>query len=130
MRISVNLLVAALMLTSLSSCSTTKKTRVVSNSEAVETQYTVLGEYLRGVPGVQVTQSGGTYLVRIRGAVGTGDLEPLFVVGKVQAGGYEQAASIVDPNDIDDVVVLKDVSSTQAYGMRGANGVIIIRLKE
>ena len=106
------------------------RTRVTSNSSAVDTQYTVLGEYLRGVPGVQVSQSGGTYLVRIRGTVGIGAVEPLFVVGKIQVGGYDQAAALVDPNDIEDVDVLKDVSSTQQYGMRGANGVIIIRLKD
>ncbi len=111
-------------------CSTTQKTRVVSKSSSLDTQYTVLGEYLRGVPGVQVTATGGTYLVRIRGTVGTGDLEPLFVVNRNQVGGYEQAAALVDPNDIDDVDVLKDVASTQAYGLRGANGVIVIRLKK
>ncbi len=110
-------------------CQSTR-TRTVSNSSSLETQYTVLGEYLRGVPGVQVSQQGGTYLIRIRGTVGTGDLEPLFVVDKMQVGGYEQAAALVDPNDIDDVDVLKDVSSTQQYGLRGANGVIVIRTKK
>lgn len=99
--------------------------------EEVSTPYLELADYLRRVPGVTVNKRGSSYAVMVRGASTiTGTNEPLFVIDRTQVGGYEEAASLVDPNDIDRVEVLKDVGSTSPYGMRGANGVIIIHTKK
>jgi TonB-dependent SusC/RagA subfamily outer membrane receptor len=91
-------------------------------------QYLNLRQYLQNVPGLQISNG----IITIRGANQSlvGDQEPLYVVDNVQIGNsYADVADRVDPNDIDKVQVLKDVASTSAYGMRGANGVIVITTK-
>jgi TonB-dependent SusC/RagA subfamily outer membrane receptor len=102
-----------------------------NNSGQVADNYRDLGEYLRGISGVQVSKTGSGYSILVRGTVSNaGSTEPLFVVDKTPVGGYDQAAAVVDPNNIRRVEVLKDVASTTAYGMRGANGVIIIHMNK
>lgn len=65
--------------------------------------------------------------IRIRG-IGTfnGNQEPLFLVDGIQVDNYNN----IDPNEIENVTILKDASSTAVYGIRGANGVIIITTKK
>jgi TonB-linked SusC/RagA family outer membrane protein len=82
--------------------------------------------------GVQLTSSDGTpgnqdVKVRVRGGGSiTQDNSPLYVVDGVQ---IENALSVIAPQDIASVDVLKDASATAIYGARGANGVIIITTK-
>lgn len=112
-----------------SSGSLSKVNKDISKTNTVTDNYRDLGEYLKGISGVQVTKTNGSYSVLIRGTVSNaGSTEPLFVVNRTPVGGYDQAASMVDPNDIKRIEVLKDVSSTSSYGLRGANGVIIIHM--
>jgi len=92
---------------------------------------TRLDQVLQGrAAGVQVTNSGGApggeVRIRIRGANSiTGSNDPLYVID-----GYVGADfSIINPNDIESLQVLKDAASTAIYGSRGANGVIIITTK-
>ncbi len=104
------------------------------SSTVVETKETnlSLADYLRRVPGVQVSGSGQSTKVLIRGAsTSTGSTEPLFIIDRTPIGNnYGQVASMVDVNNIRRVEVLKDAASTSFYGMRGSNGVIIIRTKK
>lgn len=83
-------------------------------------------------PGVWITRAAdGGIAVRIRGATSvTGSNEPLYVLDgiPIQAGPNGALPGIV-PNDIASIEVLKDAASTTIYGMRGANGVIIIKTK-
>lgn len=100
------------------------------------------------VAGLNVSQSSGlpgaSANIRIRGGNSiTGGNEPLYVVdgiivykdnsntttgiGRLE-GGLNPLASI-NPNDIESIEVLKDVSATAIYGSRGANGVILITTK-
>lgn len=93
-----------------------------------------LADYLKRVPGVQVTQTGGTgeamVLVRGNNTIG-GQREPLFVINGVNVGyGYNNAAPLVDVNDISSVQVLKAGNETAAYGLQGNNGVIVIKTKK
>ena len=62
----------------------------------------------------------------IRG-IGTfsGNTEPLVLVDGIEVSNYNS----LDPNEIETVNLLKDASSTAVYGIRGANGVIIITTK-
>lgn len=111
----------------------TRSTNTTS-SATIETQNQAqsLFDYLRRVPGLQVsgTESNPTILVRNSPSLQPGANRPLFVIdGRPVGNDYNQAASIVDVNDIKSVTVLKDVASTSAYGLRGANGVIVIRTK-
>lgn len=54
-----------------------------------------------------------------------GDNAPLVVIDGVLGGDL----SLIDPNDIASIEVLKDASSTSIYGSRGANGVIMVTTK-
>eukprot|EP01132_Coremiostelium_polycephalum_P016224 gene16224-19531_t len=73
-----------------------------------------------GSPGaeIQIKVRGGSSL--------TGDNSPLYIVDGIQV---ENALSILSPNEIEKIDVLKDVASTAIYGTRGANGVVIITTK-
>lgn len=84
------------------------------------------------VPGLTVTRSEGRTIVRLRGSTTfLGDEEPLFVVDGValgpNAGGNLTA---INPLDIELIEVLRDAAATAAYGVRGSNGVIIIKTKQ
>ncbi|WEK18490.1 MAG: TonB-dependent receptor [Candidatus Pedobacter colombiensis] len=73
-----------------------------------------------GAPGsdIQIVVRGGTSL--------TQDNAPLYIVDGVP---LERALSIISPNEIETIDVLKDVASTAIYGARGANGVVLITTK-
>jgi len=83
-------------------------------------------------PGVWITRTAdGGISIRIRGGSSiVGSNEPLFVIDDVpvEAGPNGSLTGIV-PNDIESIQVLKDASTTAMYGVRGANGVIIIKTK-
>lgn len=89
-------------------------------------------EALQGkLAGVQLISSegapGADILVRVRGGGSiTQDNSPLYIVDGVQV---ENALSVISPQDIATVDVLKDASTTAIYGARGANGVVIITTK-
>jgi TonB-dependent SusC/RagA subfamily outer membrane receptor len=89
-------------------------------------------EILKGrVAGVTVTQGQGGLVVRIRGVSSFyGNNEPLYVLDDVPitpgSGGVLRGLS---PYDIESINVLKDPADTALYGVRGANGVIVIRTK-
>ena len=68
-------------------------------------------------------------LIRGVGSITT-DTEPLFIVDglPVQSGGTSPL-TYLNPNDIENISVLKDASATAIYGSRGANGVVLITTK-
>ncbi len=90
-----------------------------------------LATYLRKVPGITVKGVGDNTSVFVRGINSLSqEQQPLYVVNSTIVGNnYQQVNSAVDINDISNVTVLKDVASTHQYGMRGSNGVIVIRTK-
>ncbi len=84
-------------------------------------------------PGVQVNQtSDGGIAVRIRGTTSIrGNNEPLYVIDGVPIQpGPGGSLTGINPYDIESIEVLKDAASTAIYGVRGANGVIIIKMKQ
>ncbi len=84
--------------------------------------------------GVSVVQnSGGTAggdgaTIRIRGVGTMNNSNPLIVVDGVPSEGTG-IMNDIDPNDIDNISILKDAASASIYGSRGANGVILITTK-
>ena len=79
---------------------------------------------------VNITTTDGSpdadVLIRVRGGGSiTGDNSPLIVIDGFQGGKLTD----LSPNDIEDITVLKDASSTAIYGSEGANGVILITTK-
>lgn len=81
--------------------------------------------------GVQITRTEGApnadVLIRVRGGGSiTQDAQPIYIIDGVQV---ENALSVISPQDIASIDVLKDASTTAIYGARGANGVVIITTK-
>src|SRR5207247_2628743 len=83
-------------------------------------------------PGVEVTRGpDGGFAVRIRGgsSIRSGNT-PLYVLdGVVIDPGPNGYLTGVNPNDIASIQILKEPAETALYGLRGANGVIIITTK-
>ena len=91
-----------------------------------------LEEILKGrVAGVTVTQGQGGIVVRIRGVSSFyGNNDPLYVLDDVPiTPGPGGALMGIGPYDVESIRVLKDPADTALYGMRGANGVILIKTK-
>lgn len=82
-------------------------------------------------PGVEVFRGPNGLSVRIRGASSVmGSNEPLYVIdGMTIDPGPGGALIGLNPADIEKIEVLKDAGSTAMYGVRGANGVILIKTK-
>ena len=89
-----------------------------------------VGAALTGnLPGVITTQSSGLPgeeepKIVIRGASSPNNSDPLVLVD-----GIERPMSTVDMSSVDKISVLKDASATAVYGVKGANGVILITTK-
>lgn len=70
---------------------------------------------------------GGTPKVRIRGISSIfSNNNPLYIVDDVPISNI----NTINPDDIASVEILKDASSTALYGVRGANGVVLIKTKK
>lgn len=93
------------------------------------------------IAGVQITNNGGSpnggSTIRIRGGASlNASNDPLVVLDGVpmEKGdgitGSGNFLSMINPNDIESMTVLKDASSTAIYGSRASNGVIIINTKK
>ena len=105
----------------------------VTGAEMRETNVQSIEEYLNGrVAGLQaVRDEAGRLTLRIRGNASV-ESEPLLIIEgmPVVQGGNSDALRALNPRDILRVEVLKDASQTAMYGSRGANGVVIIRLRK
>jgi TonB-dependent SusC/RagA subfamily outer membrane receptor len=100
--------------------------------EETDARVTQVVQMLERVPGLTVMRlSNGDVSVRIRGTRSLhGDNEPLLVIDGVPTRGAIGAALAgLSPRDIARIDVLKDAGSTAIYGVRGANGVILITTK-
>ena len=82
------------------------------------------------MPGVTVIQNSGQPgadggLLRVRGLGTMGNASAMVVID-----GVESTMSSVDPNDIENISILKDAAASAIYGVRAANGVILITTKK
>jgi len=82
------------------------------------------------VAGLTVTPArDGHLMIQIRGQTTlTGDQEPLFVVNGIPLS-RAMNFSAINRHDIATIEVVKDAAGTALYGLRGANGVIVVRTK-
>jgi len=89
---------------------------------------TALMGKVSGLAGVQASGQPGAddakLFIRGVGSLTTGLSSPLVLVD-----GVERSFSQLDPNDVEDITVLKDASATAVFGVRGANGVILVTTK-
>jgi TonB-dependent SusC/RagA subfamily outer membrane receptor len=84
-------------------------------------------------PGVEASRTpDGSIAIRIRGQTSIlGSTAPLYVVDGIPVQpGPGGGLPGINPYDIESIEVLKDPTSTSMYGVRGANGVIVIKLKK
>jgi TonB-dependent starch-binding outer membrane protein SusC len=87
--------------------------------------------------GVQVTNVDGTpgspVAIRVRGVGTVGNTQPLFVIDGVPVGNNSDSntnpLATINPADIESISVLKDASAAAVYGVRAANGVVLITTK-
>jgi TonB-linked SusC/RagA family outer membrane protein len=103
----------------------------VSSKDLLSTPAANVTQAIAGkIPGVITTQTSGApgmddATINIRGrATFAGDATPLVMVD-----GVEREFSQIAPDDIESISVLKDASATAVYGVRGANGVILVTTK-
>lgn len=86
----------------------------------------ILSGQVTGISSVQYSGEPGADAAEIyvRGIATTGNAAPL-----IQVDGVEREFSQIDPNEIESVTILKDASATAVFGVRGANGVVLITTK-
>ena len=103
---------------------------VIKGSELTSTPTSSPMTALQGkVPGVNIINSGAPGsgpTVRIRGNGSFANSTPLYVVD----GMFYDNINFINSNDIEDMSVLKDASAAAIYGVRAANGVVIITTKK
>ena len=112
----------------------------ISEKQFVKGQVTNPEQLVQGkVAGVQITTGGGApgaaSQILIRGGSSlNASNQPLIVIDGVPVdntgiAGASNPLSLINPNDIENITVLKDASSTAIYGSRASNGVIIVTTK-
>lgn len=102
--------------------------RDVRQSPTESVERTLEGRF----PGVMVLRTAeGGLTIRIRGATSfSADNAPLYIVdGQPVEPGPNGDLTGINPYDIESIKVLKDAAATSMYGVRGANGVIVIKTK-
>lgn len=102
----------------------------VLGETVAERQTTMLSQALQGTTaGVVVTRNnnapGATASIRIRGVTTIGDSNPLIIVDGVPVDNIND----INPNDVENISVLKDAASASIYGARAAAGVILVTTK-
>lgn len=103
----------------------------VKTDELVKSPIANMGQALTGrAAGVTTYQQSGEpgnddVTLRIRGTGTLNDASPLVLVD-----GVERSFSQIDPSEIESMSILKDAASTAVFGIRGANGVILITTKQ
>ena len=86
----------------------------------------VLSGQITGISSVQYSGEPGADEadLYVRGIATWNNAKPL-----IQVDGVEREFSQIDPNEVESITVLKDASATAVFGVRGANGVILITTK-
>lgn len=102
----------------------------VGGKELLKSPTASLGNALSGkLPGVSSVQysgrpGGDDPTIYVRGVGSFNGASPLILVD-----GVERSFSQIDPNEVEDISILKDASATAVFGVRGANGVILVTTK-
>lgn len=95
---------------------------------SVSTVSNVLAGQMTGVSSIQTSGEPGadaaTIYLRGKATFESGNATPL-----IQVDGVERSIDDIDPEEIESITVLKDASATAVFGVRGANGVILITTK-
>jgi len=103
---------------------------LIDGEDLAKRNNTQLSQALQGfAPGVTVTRSSGlpgaSGTIRIRGITTIGDSSPLVLVDGIPVENMDR----VNPNDVENISILKDAASASIYGSRASAGVILITTK-
>jgi TonB-linked SusC/RagA family outer membrane protein len=107
--------------------------QTVTAKELKDIPVSQIGQKLQGrLAGVQINQTTGkpgqAISVRIRGQLSvSGGSDPLYVVDGFPITGNINS---INPDEVEDITILKDAASTSLYGSRAANGVVLITTKK
>ncbi|MEZ2338005.1 SusC/RagA family TonB-linked outer membrane protein [Mucilaginibacter sp. RCC_168] len=106
---------------------------VVAAKDAGANTNTSAAQLLIGkASGVQVLNSNGTpgsnAQIIVRGTGSFTNVEPLYVIDGIQ--GDANLFNTINPQDIENITILKDAASTAIYGVAAANGVVIVTTKK
>jgi TonB-linked SusC/RagA family outer membrane protein len=82
----------------------------------------VAGVQFRGQSPIKLDQQG---FLRIRGGGSLGDVEPLYVVDGTVVNSFD-----INPDDVEELNVLKGANATAQFGSRAANGAVVITTKK
>ena len=104
----------------------------IDSKELIKSPVASITNVLAGsLPGVSTVQTSGqpgsdaaSIYVRGVGSLSSASSSPLILVD-----GVERDFSQIDPNEIENLSILKDASSTAVFGVRGANGVVLVTTK-
>ena len=102
----------------------------IDNKELLRAPLPNISQTLAGkLPGLVTRQDSGqpgydNASVYIRGVGTWGDSTPMILVD-----GVERPYNNLDPNEIESIAILKDASAASVYGVKGANGVILVTTK-
>ena len=102
----------------------------VGGDELLKAPVASVANALQGkLPGISVVQPSAMPgadepVIRVRGTGTLNSAEPLVLVD-----GVERSFAQIDPNEIQEISILKDASATAVFGVRGANGVILVTTK-
>lgn len=102
----------------------------LNGDELLKSPSASLGNAMAGkLPGVATVQysgrpGGDDPTIYVRGVGSFNGSSPLVLVD-----GVERSFSQIDPNEVEDISILKDASATAVFGVRGANGVILVTTK-
>ncbi len=137
-------LLSCVLLVALPACAAHKR-EAATTAKTASSSTTITAEDIERAPGLSLEQllvtrvpglslsraPDGHLVIHIRGTTTLmGDQEPLFILNDLALenpiGGN---LSAINPHDIESIQVLRDAASTAMYGVRGANGVIIIKMK-
>ncbi|WP_461489829.1 SusC/RagA family TonB-linked outer membrane protein [Pontibacter sp. HJ8] len=104
----------------------------VDTKQLTDRPVTSVQNALQGVaPGLTVIQRpgdvGSVGTITVRGRTNLGSPGPMIIIDGIPASDTELAA--LNPNDIENMSVLKDASAASIYGSRAANGVIVVTTK-
>ena len=108
----------------------TSSIAVISEKDINKTPVSSIEQALQGnATGVLVItasgEPGSEVAMRIRGGTSiSGDTSPLVVIDNIPSD--QTALSLLNPNDVAGIEILKDAAATAIYGSRGANGVVMV----
>ncbi|MDO4164166.1 MAG: TonB-dependent receptor [Bacteroides sp.] len=97
----------------------------------VSTVTQTLAGQMTGVSSIQYSGEPGAdeATIYIRGQASFNDAEPLIQIDGVVMEDGTMTINDIDPEEIESISILKDASATAVFGVRGANGVILITTK-